>query len=45
MELPGDMGPFEDETVLILTLDRCIVYVERTIGSEMILDKPDRTPR
>jgi hypothetical protein len=31
--------------VLILTQDRCIVYVECTIGSEIILDAPDGTPR
>jgi hypothetical protein len=33
------------EIVLILTQDRCIVYVERTIGLEIILDAPDGTPR
>jgi hypothetical protein len=33
------------EIVLILTQDRCIVYVERTIGSEIIFDKPNGTPR
>jgi hypothetical protein len=33
------------EIVLILIQDRCIVYVERTIGSEIILDKPNGTPR
>ena len=33
------------EIVLILTEDRCTVYVERTIGSEIILDAPDGTPR
>ena len=27
--------------VLILTQDRCTVCVERTIGSEIILDVPD----
>jgi hypothetical protein len=31
--------------VLILTQDRCIVYAERTIGSAIILDAHDRTPR
>ena len=30
---------------LILTQDRCTVCVERTIGSEIILDAPDVTPR
>ena len=32
------------ETVLILTHDRCTVCVERTIGSEIILDAHDGTP-
>ena len=31
------------ETVLILTHDRCTVCVERTIGSEIILDAHDGT--
>ena len=30
------------EIVLILTQDRCMVCVERTIGSKIILDAPDR---
>ena len=30
---------------LMLTQDRCMVCVERTIGSEIILDAPDRAPR
>ncbi len=33
------------EIVVILTQDRCIVYAEHTIGSEIILDTPDGTPR
>ena len=28
----------------ILTQDRCTVFVERTIGSEIVLDAPDGTP-
>jgi hypothetical protein len=32
------------EIVLILTQDRCIVYVERTIGSEIIFHARDGTP-
>jgi uncharacterized protein with PIN domain len=28
--------------VLILTQDRCIVYAEHTIGSEIVFDTPDR---
>ena len=31
------------EIVLILAQDRCTVCVERTIGSEIILDTPDGT--
>jgi hypothetical protein len=30
--------------VLILTEDRCTIYAEHTIGLEIILDVPDRTP-
>ena len=33
------------EIVLILTQDRCMVYVDHTICLEVILDTPDRTPR
>ena len=33
------------EIVQILTQDSCTVCVERTIGSEIILDTPDGTPR
>ena len=33
------------EIVLILTQGRCTVCTERTIGSEIILDAPDGTPR
>ena len=33
------------EIVLMLTQDRCMVCVERTIGSKIILDAPDGTPR
>jgi hypothetical protein len=33
------------EIVLILTQDRCIVYDEHTIGSGIILEAPDGTPR
>ena len=31
--------------VLILTQDRCMVCAEHTIGSEIILEAPDGTPR
>jgi hypothetical protein len=33
------------EIVLILMQDRCIVYVESTIGLEIVLNAPDETPR
>ena len=33
------------DIVLILTQVRCMVCVERNIGSEIILDPPDGTPR
>jgi hypothetical protein len=33
------------EIVLILTQDRCMVCVERTIGLQIVLDAPDGTPR
>ena len=50
MVLLGDVGPVEShsvhlETVLVSMLDRCTICVERTIGSEIILDAPDGTPR
>ena len=33
------------DMVLIFKQDRCTVCVKRAIGSEIILDKPDGTPR
>jgi len=33
------------EIVLVLVQHRCTVCVEHTIGSEIILDAPDETPR
>ena len=33
------------EMVLVLVQDRCTVCVKHTIGSEIILDAPDGTPR
>ena len=36
-------GPLGDS--VILTQDRCTVCTVRTIGSEIILDAPDGTPR
>jgi hypothetical protein len=50
MELLGDVGPVELlsvllEVVLIFVPDRCMVCAKRTIGSEIVLDAPDGTPR
>ena len=42
-QLEARFGLFGD--VLILTQDRCTVCAEHTIGSEIILDAPDGTPR
>jgi hypothetical protein len=33
------------ETVLVSVQDRCSVCVKRTIGSQIVLDTPDGTPR
>ena len=49
MELQGDEAQVEahfglSDIVLISTQDRCTVCVERTIGSEIVLDAPDATP-
>ena len=49
MELLGDMGRVEShsvylEMVLVLVRDRCTVCAKRTLGSEIVLDAPDRTP-
>jgi hypothetical protein len=32
------------EIVLILSQDGCTICVERTVGSEIVLDTPDGTP-
>ena len=36
-------GPFRD--CANLDADKCTVCAERTIGSEIVLDAPDGTPR
>jgi hypothetical protein len=50
MDLLGDVGhvesrfsPFGD--MLLSVQDRCTVCAKRTIGSEIILDAPDGSPR
>jgi hypothetical protein len=50
MELLGDVGHVELvldllEIELASVQDRCTVCVKRTIGSEIVLDAPDSTPR
>ena len=50
MELLGDVGHVESrsvrlEMVLVLVQDRCMICAERIIGSDIILDAPDGTPR
>ena len=50
MELLGDVGQVESrlvclEMVLVLVQDRCTVCAKRTIGSDIVLDAPDSTPR
>ena len=50
MELLGDVVHVESrsvflEKVLVLVQDRCTVCAKRTIGSDIILDAPDGTPR
>ena len=48
MVLLGDVGKWNLVSVcseLVSVQDRCTVYAEHTIGSEIILDAPDGTPR
>jgi hypothetical protein len=33
------------ETVLVPVQDRCTVCAKHTVGSEIVLDTPDSTPR
>jgi hypothetical protein len=40
-----NLTSFHLETVLMSVQDRCIVCVKHTIGSQIILDAPDGTPR
>ena len=45
MRLKWKLDLVDLEIVLILTQDRFMVYAERTICLEVILDTLDRTPR
>ena len=38
-----NLASFHLETVLVLVQDWCMVWARCTIGSEIILDAPDRT--
>jgi hypothetical protein len=42
-QVEAPYGP--SKIVLIMTQDTCIICVECTIGSEIVLDAPDGTPR
>ena len=50
MVILGDVGHVESrsvrlEMVLVLVQDRCTVCAKHTIGSDIILDAPNGTPR
>ena len=50
MQLLGDVGHVESrsvrlEMVLVLVQDSCIVCTKRTIGTDIVEDAPDGTPR
>ena len=50
MELLGDVGHVEscsvyEEMVLVIVQQRYVVCAEHTIGSDILLDAPDGTPR
>ena len=45
MRLKRKLVSVRSEIVLILTEDRCTVCPEHAIGSEIVLDAPDGTPR
>jgi hypothetical protein len=45
MRLKGKFVSVDLEIVLIMMQDRCVVYAERTIALEIVLDAPDGTPR
>jgi hypothetical protein len=40
-----NLGSVHLEVVLVSVQDRCTVCAERTLGSEIILEASDRTPR
>ena len=42
-QVQAHFGPFRD--CVDLDADKCMVCTERTIGSKVVLDAPDGTPR
>jgi hypothetical protein len=45
MRLKWKLDSVHLEIMLILRQDWCMICAERTTGSEIILDAPDKTPR
>ena len=50
MVILGDVGHVESrsvrlELVLVLVQDKCTVCAKRTIGSDIVLNAPDGTPK
>ena len=50
MVILGDVGHVESrlvhlEMVLVLVQDKCTVCAKCTVGSDIVLDAPDGTPR
>jgi uncharacterized membrane protein len=45
MRLKWKLDSVHFETVLALTQDRCTICAEHTMGSKIMLDTPDGTPR
>jgi hypothetical protein len=50
MDLLGDIGHVKSrfdplETAVLLVQDRCTICAKRTIGTKIVLDTPDGTPR
>jgi hypothetical protein len=44
-EAQGKLGSVRLVLVQLLMQDWCMVYVEHTVGSEIVLEAPDGTPR
>jgi hypothetical protein len=44
-QVEARFGPFYFETLLVSVQDRCTACAKRTIGSEIVLDAPNDSPR